>query len=89
LVASIVLCAHREYHSQMSSWSFAYFEVNKFVPVSFATIRALDIIPGVAWNTSDTSSRSNNPANLLEWSVTLGTSQSKFWRQFHQVLVFE
>ncbi|MGA2791853.1 MAG: hypothetical protein ABSF00_13960 [Candidatus Bathyarchaeia archaeon] len=39
---------------------------DEFVPVSFATIRALDIIPGVAWNTSDTSSRSNNPANLLE-----------------------
>jgi len=33
-------------------WSFAYFEVNEFIPVSFATIR-LDIIPGVAWDASD------------------------------------
>ena len=48
------------------SLSFAYFEVNEFVPVSFATIRALDVIPGVAGDTSDACSRSNNPANLLE-----------------------
>ena len=66
-------CAHREYHSQMSLWAFAYFEVNEFVPVSFAAIRALDVIPGVAGDTSDASSRSNNPANLLERSVTFGT----------------
>ena len=32
----------------MSLWSFAYFEMNEFVPVSFATIRALDVIPGVS-----------------------------------------
>ena len=38
----------------------------EFVPVSFATIRALDVIPGVAGDTSDACSRSNNPANLLE-----------------------
>ena len=73
----------------MSLWAFAYFEVNEFVPVSFATIRALDVIPGVVGDTSDASSRSNNPANLLEWSVTFGTQQGKFWRQFHQVLVFK
>jgi hypothetical protein len=66
-------CAHRQYHSQMLLWAFAYFEVDEFVPVSFATVRALDVIPGVAWDTSDASSRSNNPANLLEWSVTFGT----------------
>ena len=60
-------------HSQTSLWSFPYFEVNEFVPVSFATSRALDVIPGVAGDTSDAGSRSNDPANLLEWSVTFGT----------------
>ena len=65
--------SHRQYRSQMSLWAFAYFEVNEFVPMSFATIRALDVIPDVVGDTSDASSRSNNPANLLEWSVTFGT----------------
>jgi hypothetical protein len=50
----------------MSFWSFAYFEVNEFVPVSFAAVRALDVIPGVARDTSDACSRSNDPADLYE-----------------------
>ena len=57
-------------------WSFAYFEVNEFVPVSMVTVRAFHIVPGVTRNPSDASSQSHNPSDLLERKMTLSTKQS-------------
>jgi hypothetical protein len=48
-------------------WSFAYFEVNEFVPVPFVAVRAFDVIPSLTRNSSNACPRSetNNPTDPL------------------------
>lgn len=56
-------------------WSFAYFEVNEFVPVSFVAVGAFDVVPSVPRNPPNTCPHSYNPSDLLEGGVTLGTKE--------------
>ena len=46
--------------------------MNEFVPVSLAALGAFDVIPSVAWNSSDAYSRSNDPADFFEWGMAFG-----------------
>jgi len=56
-------------------WPFTHLDVNEFVPMSLVTIGALDIVPRVIRNPTNTYSQPDQPSGLLKHNVTFGAKK--------------